>query len=100
MIEEKDIYEKVKAEVKIEPWYSKKTFDGIVDESFDNEPDDSKRLQMITDEIVKLLNSNLDSFVEQCKDVCKYNQQHYKQMRNTVRAQFPDQFFNFLRQYT
>jgi len=77
-----------------------KTFDGIVDESFDNESDNNKRLQMITDEIVKLLNSDLNSFVEQCKDVCKYNQQHYKQMRNTVRAQFPDQFFTFLRQYT
>lgn len=53
-----------------------KTFDGLIDESYDNEPDDNKRMRMIVDEIERLCNLNeteLVTFLTDAKKIVDHN---------------------------
>lgn len=54
-----------------------RTFDHIIDESFDHEPDLHTRIKMIADQVQLLCESDLDAFLNAVKDICIYNQQHY-----------------------
>jgi hypothetical protein len=54
-----------------------KTFDPYINESYDNEYDDNKRLLMIVDEIeriCKMNNEELNITSIKIKDVCEHNQ--------------------------
>ena len=54
-----------------------KTFHPYIDESYDNEDDDMKRLEMIKIEIDKFSNKSKeekDQFLNDVKDICVYNQ--------------------------
>ena len=54
-----------------------KTFDGFIDESYDNVVDDDRRLYMINEEIVKFANKTKeqkDEFLKNVLDICKHNQ--------------------------
>jgi len=53
-----------------------KTFDKIINESYDLEHDDGKRMLMIADEIERLSNlkgQELEKFILTAKDICQYN---------------------------
>jgi hypothetical protein len=53
-----------------------KTFDGLIDESYDQEHNDGKRMTMIVDEVKRLCNlseSELDHFLIECAKICEYN---------------------------
>jgi hypothetical protein len=53
-----------------------KTFNGIIDESYDDEPNDSKRLYLIAQEAKRLCNLNdneLDDFLSKAKVICDHN---------------------------
>jgi hypothetical protein len=53
-----------------------KTFSSIIDESYDQELDDGKRMLMIVDEIERLCNLNeseLIEFLSAAKEICDYN---------------------------
>ncbi len=53
-----------------------KTFDGLIDESYDNETDDNKRMQMIVNEIERLCNLNqveLETFLIEAKKIVDHN---------------------------
>ncbi len=53
-----------------------KTFSSIIDESYDTEPDDGKRMLMIVKEIERLCNLNkdeLEKFILSAKEICEYN---------------------------
>ena len=53
-----------------------KTFDGIIDESYDAEEDDFKRMTMIVEETKRLcfLNqSQLDNFLKEAREIVEYN---------------------------
>jgi hypothetical protein len=53
-----------------------KTFDGIIDESYDLEKDDGKRMIKIIDEVERLCNlgkKELANFLNEAKIVCEYN---------------------------
>jgi hypothetical protein len=53
-----------------------KTFDGIIDESYDNEPDECARFKMCAKEIERLSNlqgKEVMNFLEQAKSICMYN---------------------------
>lgn len=53
-----------------------KTFSPLIDESYDQEMDDNKRMMMIVKEIDRLskLNSNeLERFITSAREICKYN---------------------------
>jgi hypothetical protein len=73
-----------------------KTFDPIIDESFDNIDDNTLRLERIRDVIIQLCASDLVKFHTQVKQICQYNQQHLWTMRQQVRDHFPNRFRQFL----
>ena len=53
-----------------------KTFDGLIDESYDNETDDNKRMKMVVDEIERLCNLNqveLENFLVEAKKIVEHN---------------------------
>lgn len=53
-----------------------KTFSGIIDESYDLETDDGKRMLMIVNEIERLCNLSeveLENFLNTAKEICEYN---------------------------
>lgn len=56
-----------------------KTFNGLIDESYDIEPNDFKRMLMILDEIERLSNlsdDDLKKFLTEAKPICAYNHKH------------------------
>jgi hypothetical protein len=75
------------------------TFDGIIDESFDRIDDNQKRIERIAKVVEDLCQQDLASFLDQCYNICKYNQQHLAEMRLRVRKEFPDRFFQFINKY-
>jgi hypothetical protein len=75
------------------------TFGHIIDESFDCIEDNQQRIEHIVKIVEELCRQDLDSFQKECYTVCKYNQQHLAEMRLQVRREFPDRFFQFLREH-
>lgn len=75
------------------------TFGHVIDESFDQIPDNHQRLQRVAEVVEDLCRQDLAAFLDQCYNVCKYNQQHLAELRPQVRQQFPDRFFQFLQQH-
>lgn len=73
-----------------------RTFDGIIDESFDEIDDTQKRLNRIHDLVVDLCHQDLGAFLDSCRDICKYNQQHLAEIVPKIKADFPEQFFGFV----
>ena len=75
------------------------TFNHVIDESFDNIEDNNKRLDRIVQVVEDLCQQDLAAFIKECYNVCKYNQQHLAGMRQKVRQEFPERFFQFIKQY-
>jgi hypothetical protein len=73
-----------------------RTFDHVIDESFDLIENAQDRMDRITDVVVDLCGQDLDSFIAACEDVCKYNQQHLDVFAAETRRSFPERFFQFL----
>lgn len=60
--------------------YGFKTFDKWIDESYDTEPDNDKRMDMVLDQIEKLCKltpSELDAMYEDMHEVLEYNFEHF-----------------------
>jgi hypothetical protein len=76
-----------------------KTFGHLIDESFDNIENNQQRIERIVTVVEDLCRQDLTSFIKECYDVCKYNQQHLVEMRLKVRQEFPDRFFQFINQH-
>jgi hypothetical protein len=76
-----------------------KTFDQLIDESFDQIENSQKRIERIAVVVKDLCSQNLDEFLAAAQDVCKYNQQHLADMRLQVRKEFPERFFQFITRY-
>jgi hypothetical protein len=61
------------------------TFDKWIDESYDNEPDRNRRSKMVVEEIKKFENNTIEELTQlrnEMRDVCEYNQKHYKKLFN------------------
>jgi hypothetical protein len=76
-----------------------KTFDGIIDESFDSIENHQDRMDRIAMVVEDLCNQDLQSFLLSCKSICKYNQQHLAQFALENKSGFSDKFFNFVQQH-
>ena len=76
-----------------------KTFGHFIDESFDSIENSQDRIERISDVIEDLCRQDLKQFLSACEQTCKYNQQHLAVMREQVRREFPDLFFQFLKKY-
>jgi len=76
-----------------------KTFDHLIDESFDQIENSQKRIERIAAAVKDLCQQNLDEFLASAQNICKYNQQHLADMRLQVRKEFPERFFQFIKKY-
>jgi hypothetical protein len=76
-----------------------RTFDHIIDETFDTIDNDMDRITRIRDIVVDLCKStaNLKDFLAAARPVCEYNQKHLWNMREKVRQEFPERFIQFIR---
>jgi hypothetical protein len=74
-----------------------KTFNYIIDESFDLIDNPQNRIEHISRVVNDLCSSNLTQFMLQCKDTCKYNQQVMLDYQKRHVSKFPQQFVDFLR---
>jgi hypothetical protein len=74
-----------------------KTFGHVIDESFDNIENNHDRLKKIAQVVEDLCQQDLVSFLKECYNVCKYNQQHLAEMQLQVRQEFPDRFYQFIK---
>lgn len=77
-----------------------RTWGHLLDESFDTIEDNHDRSLRISQVVKHLCRQDLSSFIVASQEVCKYNQEHYADMRLLVRKEFPDRFFQFLKDYT
>jgi hypothetical protein len=76
-----------------------RTFNDVIDESFDQIDNAQQRMDRIIDIVHDLCEQDLGSFLSACRDTCKYNQQHLSQLRENVNREFPQRFFQFVQQY-
>ena len=74
-----------------------KTFDSLIDESFDTIEHRRDRLERISQTIEDLCRSDLASFLGAAESICKYNQQHMMEYRNKVVGELPSRFLSFIR---
>jgi len=75
------------------------TFAHVIDESFDLIDNDADRFDRIAMIIKDLCEQNLPEFLDQCRSVCKYNQQHLSDTRYRIIQEFPNRFFQFIREH-
>ena len=73
-----------------------KTFGNLIDESFDSIDNNVDRLTRISQVIRDLCQQDLASFLNECYNVCKYNQQHLAELQPRVQKEFPDRFYQFI----
>ena len=73
-----------------------KTFGHVIDESFDLIQDPQLKIEKIASIVQDLCTQDLTKFLEQCQDVCKYNQYRYSELRDQVTREFPNRFTDFL----
>lgn len=73
-----------------------KTFGNLIDESFDSISNNQERLERIAQTVEWLCQQDLASFIKECYNVCKYNQQHLAELGPKVRAEFPNQFKQYI----
>jgi len=76
-----------------------RTFEGIIDESFDRIENAQQRMDRVIDVVHDLCRQDLGSFLSACQDICKYNQQHLSELRDKTNQEFPERFFQFLKQH-
>jgi len=75
------------------------TFGHAIDESFDLIDNDQDRLRRVADIVKDLCQQDLAGFLNECYNVCKYNQQHLADMRLKVRSEFSKRFEQFITTY-
>ena len=76
-----------------------KTFGHVIDESFDTIQNSQERIERIATVVEDLCQQDLASFLSECRDVCKYNQQLYAEKRHRVPVDLPEQFHQFIQQH-
>ena len=77
-----------------------RTWGHLIDESFDLLENAQDRIDRIALVVKDLCSQDLPSFLQAAEETCKYNQQHLAEMRLRVRKEFPERFFQFIKQYT
>lgn len=73
-----------------------KTFGNLIDESFDSIGNNQERLERISQLVEWLCQQDLASFVKECYNVCKYNQQQLAELGPKIRAEFPNRFEQYI----
>ena len=73
-----------------------RTFGNMIDESFDLVENHQDRMDRIYTVVQDLCAQDLMSFLRECQDICKYNQQHLQELIPRICSDFPPQFFNLI----
>jgi len=73
------------------------TFGHLIDESFDSIENHQDRMDRIITIVQDLCQQDLDSFLNECYTVCRYNQQHLQELVPQIRADFPAKFFQLIK---
>jgi hypothetical protein len=74
-----------------------KTFDTLIDESYDQIDCSQARIERIIDTVRGISLSGAADFWEASRDICKYNQQHLVEYNRQQRAELPallEQYLN------
>ena len=75
------------------------SFGTLIDESFDLIENNADRLSRISEVVRDLCQQDLASFLKECYNICKYNQQHLAELSPKVRAEFPIRFEQYINDY-
>ena len=75
------------------------TFGHVIDESFDSIDNAQDRINRIVTIVDDLCGQNLLQLLAACESVCKYNQQHLREMSHKWQQELPSRFFDFLSQH-
>jgi hypothetical protein len=73
-----------------------RTFGHVIDERFDMIDNNQDRIERIAQVVNDLCQQDLAEFLDQCYNICKYNQQHYHELRSQIPQEFPNRFFQFI----
>jgi len=73
-----------------------KTFDTLIDESFDLVDDHQSRMDRIIKVVKDLCGQDLQSFLAACEPICKYNQQRLWEFQKEHRSEFSNRFQQFV----
>jgi hypothetical protein len=73
-----------------------KTFRHVIDESFDQIQHHQTRIDRIADIVEDLCQQDMSSFLADCQETCKYNQQHLLELSQRLRTEFPQRFFSLV----
>jgi hypothetical protein len=73
-----------------------RTFGHVIDESFDSIDNAQDRMNRIVSIVTDLCQQDLESFLKECRDTCKHNQQHLAELSIADRQAFPEQFVKLL----
>lgn len=73
-----------------------KTFDHLIDESFDLIDHSQDRLERIVAVVQDLCSQDLDAFVVAAQEVCVYNQKHMREIAPKIKHSFVSEFEKFL----
>jgi hypothetical protein len=76
-----------------------RTFDNVIDESFDTIENHQDRMNRIFEIVKDLCRQDLQSFLAECFNICKYNQQHLIELIPQLQQQFPEKFFKTINQH-
>lgn len=76
-----------------------RTFSHVIDEDFDLIDNDQDRMDRIVQIVADLCQDDLISFLAECEEVCKYNQQHLYEFSSAVKTSFADTFIQFIEPY-
>ena len=71
----------------------------MIDETFDQIEHHLDRVDRIAQIVTDLCQQDLASFLKECYNTCKYNQQHLAELHVKERQEFPERFFQFVTQY-
>jgi hypothetical protein len=74
-----------------------KTFDPVIDESFDSISNSQERIERISQVIQDLCSQDLVQLLSRVQAICKYNQQHLAKMSDQVQKEFPGRFIQFIK---
>jgi len=75
-----------------------RTYGDLIDESFDSIDNNQDRLDRIVAVVRDLCQQDLAKFLVAAQHVSKYNQQHMADLGPRIRAEFPQQFLDFVEQ--
>jgi hypothetical protein len=72
------------------------TFGHVIDESFDLIENNQDRLTRIGQVVADLCQQDLASFLKECYNICKYNQQLLAELSPKIRADFPNRLEQYI----